>query len=292
MRPSVGALFLVVVAGCGGSKEPVPVAAMHCTGTGGPTIVLEAGLDQGEATWSAVRPDLVKLGRVCSYDRPGIGASPALPEKTVRSVTDEVESLDDALDAAHVEPPYVLVGHSWGGAIVQLYATKHSDDVAGIVLVDSSHADTIRNWLAALPPAPSDDVDPYAELRGLLTEMGKPTANHERVDQDRSMKALHKVDLPDVPLVVVTAAATLLSPAVSGAVGKKISDAWLDEQDELAGMSDDSVHAIARLSGHLIQNDQPELVVAAVRAAENAARNDERLPACRTIFRGLAARCL
>jgi pimeloyl-ACP methyl ester carboxylesterase len=292
VRPIVGALCVIVAAGCGSSKEPVPVADMHCAGNGAPTIVLESGLDQGEAAWSSLRPDLEKLGRVCSYDRPGIGASSALPEDTARTVSDEVASLDDALDAAHVEPPYVLVGHSWGGAIVQLYATKHGDDVAGIVLVDSSHADTIRDWLAALPPAPSDDVDPYSGVRGLLVDSGKPTANHERIDRDRSVKALHDVDLPEVPLVVLTAAATSLAPAVSGAVGKKISDVWLDEQNELAGMSDHSVHALARLSGHFMMNDQPDLVVAAIRAVENAARNGAELPACRALFRGLAARCL
>jgi pimeloyl-ACP methyl ester carboxylesterase len=265
---------------------------MHCTGTRGPAIVLESGLDQGEAGWARVRPELAKLGRVCSYDRPGIGASARLPEDAVRTVGDEAASLDAALEAAHVEPPYVLVGHSWGGAIVQLYATKHAGDVAGVVLVDSSHADTIADWLDALPPAPRDDLDPYRDIRRLLTDSGQPTTNFERVDREKSAKALHKVDLPDVPLVVLTAATSSLSLAVSGPVGNRIYDIWLREQDELARLSEDSVHAVARLSGHFVQNDQPELVVAAVRAVETAARSGSELPACGALFRGPGVRCV
>jgi pimeloyl-ACP methyl ester carboxylesterase len=207
-------------------------------------------------------------------------------------VSDQVTTLGDSLKAAGIDPPYVLVGHSWGGAIVQAFASKHADEVAGVVLIDSSHPDTIPDSLAVLPPAPTDADDPYAGTRQLLHGLDDPSTISEHVDLEASRKTLNKVDLHDIPLVVLSAGANELVATLPTALREKADGIWLDEQHALAGLSDDSVHAIARLSGHFIQNDQPELVLAAMRAVDRAARAHAKLQPCRAIFRGLAARCL
>lgn len=284
------ALAILLVAGCGGSKQSVPAPPMHCNGSGTPTVVLENGLGQSEDTWDRVRPNLAKLTRVCSYDRPGNGDTEPLPEGAVRTVRDQADTLDDALEAAKVEPPYVLVGHSWGGAIVQLYASQHRDDVAAVVLVDSSHADTLSDWIAALPPAPANDVDPLAQVRSLLEAAQQPDET-EHLDRKKSERQLHGVELGSTPLVVVTAATSDLAAALPPALAKKVDAIWRREQDELAALSDDSVHALAAHSGHFVQNDQPELVLAAVKAAVTAARSRELAP-CRSIFPARSSRCL
>jgi hypothetical protein len=152
--------------------------------------------------------------------------------------------------------------------------------------------DTILDTLAALPPAPADAADPYEGTRQLLHGLDEPSLIAEHVDIAGSRKTLDRVDLPDVPLVVLTAAANGLAGALPAALRRKTDAVWRDEQDELAGLSDDSVHAVARLSGHFIQREQPELVVAAIRAVERAARAHTQLAPCRAVFRGLAAGCL
>jgi pimeloyl-ACP methyl ester carboxylesterase len=290
VRWLIGAAVVLALAGCGGSK--VPPVPMHCTGSGMPTFVLEGGLGQTQETWDRIRSGFAQLGRVCTYDRPDLGSTPKLPPDAKRTVSDQASTLQDSLEAASIEPPYILVGHSWGGAIVQAYASKHSDDVAGVVLVDSSHPDTIPDTLAVLPPAPTDLDDPYAGTRQLLRGLDDPSVISEHVDLEGSRKTLHNADLHDIPLVVLTAGANEIASALPTALRHNANNICRDDQNELAGLSDDSVHAIARLSGHFIQNDQPDLVLAAIRGVERAARAHAKLAPCRAIFRGLAARCV
>src|SRR4051794_25873218 len=261
---------------------------MHCTGSGSPTFVLEGGLGQTQETWDRIGSGFRQLGRVCTYDRPDLGSTPKLPTDAKRTVSDQVSTLEGSLKAASIEPPYILVGHSWGGAIVQAYASKHADDVAGVVLVDSSHPDAIPAALSVIPPAPTDLDDPYAGTRQLLHGLDEPSTTAEHVDLEASRKTLHKADLHDIPLVVLNAATNELVAALPTPLRRRADGIWVDEQSELAALSDDSVHAIARLSGHFIQNDQPDLVLAAMRGVERAARAHGKLEPCRAIFRGLA----
>lgn len=110
---------------------------LYCTGSGAPTVVLEAGHGDGLTTWARVQPRVSKLTRVCSYDRAGFGFSDA-PEKpgTIQQAAIDLRAL---LTNAGIQPPFVLVGHSMGGMIVRLYAAEHPEDVAGLVLVDPTN---------------------------------------------------------------------------------------------------------------------------------------------------------
>jgi pimeloyl-ACP methyl ester carboxylesterase len=104
------------------------------SGHGSPTILLEAGLMSTVLSWSELQRDLAGSFRVVSYDRAGLGWSDLGPmPRTADRIVDELHAL---LARAAIAPPYVLVGHSFGGLTMPLFAARFPDEVAGMVLVD------------------------------------------------------------------------------------------------------------------------------------------------------------
>jgi len=114
---------------------------IHSTGNGGPTVILDAGLTGWSLDWSWVQPEVAKFTRVCSYDRAGYGWSDVGP--TPRDSRQIVRELHALLTNAGVPGPYVLVGHSFGGYNVRLFAHEYPGETAGIVLVDVPHEDAL-----------------------------------------------------------------------------------------------------------------------------------------------------
>jgi thioesterase domain-containing protein len=119
---------------------------LDCIGSGSPTIVLEAGFGGNTHDWDAVEPGLGETTRTCAYDRAGIGNSVA--GTGVRNAAEEIDDLAHLLTAAHIDPPYVLVGHSYGGLLVRLFAQAHAQETAGIVLVDSMGRNQTQRTMA------------------------------------------------------------------------------------------------------------------------------------------------
>src|SRR3954447_27034480 len=110
---------------------------LNCSGAskeGQPTVILELGLGDFSVEWSLVQPRIAATARVCSYDRAGDGWSDLGPyPRTLHQIVYELHTL---LERANVRPPLLLVGHSYGGWLVQLYASEYAPQVAGIVLVE------------------------------------------------------------------------------------------------------------------------------------------------------------
>jgi len=100
-----------------------------------PTVVMEAA--EFSLSWASVQPEVARFARVCVYDRAGLGWSEASPDPRIG--TNIVSELHSLLEQAGEKPPYLLVGHSKGGMYVRLFAQKYPHEVAGMVLVDSSH---------------------------------------------------------------------------------------------------------------------------------------------------------
>jgi pimeloyl-ACP methyl ester carboxylesterase len=112
---------------------------LHCTGTGSPTVLLEAGAGDFSVVWSLVQPKVAATTRVCSYDRGGYAWSdPGVEPRTYAQLATE---LHRALERTHVGPPYVLVGQSYGGLVVRGFAARYRAEVVGLVLVDAVHED-------------------------------------------------------------------------------------------------------------------------------------------------------
>ena len=134
---------------------------IYCTGSGSPTVVFDSGLGDGAKAWGLVQPVIASKTRACSYDRAGLGFSDPSP----RAGTSEniVSDLHQLLKAAGIEPPYVLVGHSFGGMNVKLYAATYPREVSGMVLVDPSHED-LGKALWELDPDYEAKYLPYMKI--------------------------------------------------------------------------------------------------------------------------------
>jgi len=141
-----GALYQVISTKIDAKKYP-PIGKLvdvggynvhlHTTGSGGPTVVLDAGMGCNVLGWSLVQPEITKFTRVVSFDRPGNGWSDESPlERTSQNIVTE---LHVALHKAGIQGPYILVGHSFGGLNACLFARLYPNEVAGVILVDSSH---------------------------------------------------------------------------------------------------------------------------------------------------------
>jgi len=137
---------------------------LHCTGSGGPTVVLEAGGGEMSSNFGWIAPAVARDTRVCVYDRAGRGWSE--PADTVQDATHIVTDLHTLLHNGHVPGPYVLAGHSFGGLYALTFAARYPDEVAGMVLIDS----TSPNWNAQPAAASSSGRDSY-DLMGRLSAL-------------------------------------------------------------------------------------------------------------------------
>ena len=115
---------------------------LHCAGSGSPAVIFDAALGASSLSWSLVHPRVAAITTACAYDRGGFGWSDAGPlPRTVGRLADELRHL---LDAAGIRPPYVLVGHSFGGLVARVFASRYAEKVGGMVLVDPAHPE---EWL-------------------------------------------------------------------------------------------------------------------------------------------------
>jgi pimeloyl-ACP methyl ester carboxylesterase len=131
-----------------GPEFPKVTLNLDCSGSGGgPTVILDSGLGVPAVGWKFVQSEVAKFAHVCSYDRAGYGWSSAGP--VPRTSLQIVKELHALLTAANEKPPYLLVGHSFGGYNVRVFAGQYPAEVAGMVLVDASHEDQLQR----MPPA-------------------------------------------------------------------------------------------------------------------------------------------
>jgi len=123
---------------------------IYCLGEGSPTVILDSGMGDSTVSWALVQPMIASKTRVCAYDRAGLGFSDgSMRASTASHSADDLHAL---LKAAHIAPPYVLVGHSAAGMYVRVFADHYRDEVVGIVSVEGSHEDqSVRGWAIGAP---------------------------------------------------------------------------------------------------------------------------------------------
>jgi pimeloyl-ACP methyl ester carboxylesterase len=263
---------------------------LNVVGQGSPLVVLDSGLGGSSLDWSLVQPEIAKLTRVCSYDRAGYGWSdPGPAPRTSRRIVDELHL---ALANAGLAPPYILVGHSFGGFNVRFFAGHYPEEVAGLVLVDSSHPQqfrrlparfrqtyTVQMWLSRVAPLlarlgvlralrfPVASPGLRGEVRQVASALGFQSKAYVAAVGEMTAFAMSAVQvrsappLPDVPLTVLSRGFPGL---VWGAPAKRFAEIWQALQADLATLTPRGEHIVAERSGHSIQLDEPQLVIEAI----------------------------
>lgn len=235
--------------------------AAFVEGSGDIAVVLETGLGAPSESWQAVQSALAPHTSVWRYDRAGRGrSSRAETPRTADRLVSDLHAVVTASSATRV----VLVGNSLGGMIVRLYAHAHRDRVAGLVLVDGSHQDQFDRIGPLLPPASSLPVDAQGFHRFWAGGGWRdPAQNDEAVDFLDMKRALDEMrSLGDLPLVVLVAGGFLqMAPPP---LNRALQDEWVAMQSELAGLSAVGRLTVVEGSGHFMQQDRPDVVVAAV----------------------------
>ncbi len=121
---------------------------IQCSGAGSPAVILEAGIGSNSLQWSLVQKEVAAFARVCSYDRAGTGWSERRPGvRDAARISGELEAL---LAVAGERPPYLLVGHSLGGILARVFASRRPQDIAGLVLIDPSPTELKQGWASQL----------------------------------------------------------------------------------------------------------------------------------------------
>ncbi|MGP1673971.1 MAG: alpha/beta fold hydrolase [Candidatus Limnocylindrales bacterium] len=224
---------------------------IECTGSGGPAVILQAGLGASSSSWAGIAPAVAAKTTVCTYDRAGHGRSDEAsgPQDGIALATD----LHTLLERAGVAGPYLIVGHSSGGPYVRVFAAEYPDEIAGMVLLDAQPADAF----SALPDYPGfyatyrtvATLSPSLARIGLLGPLLGLSADESKVAAARGARdevlALPTVlqqssaltSLGDRPLIVVTAAA-------------EPDPGWVAAQDALPRLSSASIHRVLAAATH------------------------------------------
>lgn len=300
------------------ASHPVPGAfltvaghRMHlfCSGTGLPTVVLEAGLGDDWIYWQKVQPEIAKTTRICSYDRAGLGWSePQSPPQNAETISSRLHAL---LQAAHEHGPYILVGASAGGFYVRQYFSKFPEDVAGVVLVDSSvpeqltvfpgrmdtaanrkkrHHDASWQWVreftgyARLTGHCKGDVEKglesYAPL--VAAETCRPSFTTAWLPEydafwASAAEASRAHCCGDAPLLIISQDP---DRPKNGWDAQSIAQQpmWSQLQDNLKRLSPHSRRIIAGLSGHHVMIDRPDVVISGIQQVVTDVRQHQPDP--------------
>lgn len=211
-------------------------------GEGSPTVVLEAGGGCSSDEWTAIQHRVAKVTSTISYDRAGEGRSdPGKPWDVVRWVTD----LNQLLGTTHVQPPYILVGHSIGCLVLRMFATYYPDRIAGAVLIDGQ---------------PEQLYDRMPEL-ATIARAANPDGTFDRIlDACEWVKA--NVTALTCPTTVITHSRTDMiatNASITQHDVERFEHTWRSLQHEVTKHAKHARIVVAD-SGHMIPVETPDLV--------------------------------
>jgi pimeloyl-ACP methyl ester carboxylesterase len=227
---------------------------MLVTGGGDVTVVFENGAGAPLEMWGKVQPEVSKFARTVSYDRAGFGLSDDSPlPRDGRHIAGDLRR---ALLSAGITPPYILVGASFGGPYIRVFAGLYPDDVAAMVLVD-----------------PTNDNQRFDDVGGVRAlESWSDTLDQARASRVPS----------DVPVSLIDAVSPLEVPFATQAIrALRMKNRPEIEADSLEYRRWLSTFAGGRLvvtnrSGHNVAIEQPDLVVATIRQAVDEVKSRSR----------------
>ena len=242
---------------------------VDCLGENKPTILVDVGIAESSASWYKIAKELSKNTRICLYDRAGYGWSDSgRGERTTATIVHELKLL---VKRAEIPGPYIIVGHSFGGFTARYFAAKFPENVAGLVLVDSSHPEQIYR-LSALdnqgkkPLITGRDANAPADFSEFerkwyfLNSSRKATFAQMaelKYFKQSAYQVKHSGPLKDIPIAVLSRGISQL-PELNGV---SLENEWLDMQKDLLNLSKNSWHSIIVNSGHNIHEEAPAKII-------------------------------
>jgi pimeloyl-ACP methyl ester carboxylesterase len=215
---------------------------LQSMGQGGPPIILDApGPGVDSSPWAEIQPQLAQTTRTCRYDRAGTGKSTGTELSTL-AIPPRAQDLEKLLEAASIEPPYIMAGYSFGGAIVLRYALRHLDRMAGLVLVESATESILARF--------ANEKEPIAPDTGQSPLLG------------------------DLPLVVLTIdTQEYVLPPLPNIASEDAMKIWLDTQAELVTLSTRGKQVFVKNANHYgILDSHAENVISAITTVVDAVR--------------------
>jgi pimeloyl-ACP methyl ester carboxylesterase len=261
---------------------------LWCKGIGTPTVVLDAGLGGTSFVWNHVLDGVATFTQACAYDRAGQGYSDESPNpQTSLQIATDLHLL---LQRANNREPLVLVGSSFGGFNVRIFAAESSRQTVGMVLVDAPYEDDGGNgalpWFAAMIPAAGTlgvmrlagvtlGADPETEPED-VREYQRATSF--RASRYRSMYSEASRLAESSAQVRERRQRPLSMPLMVLSRGRNQNPRSLESQKKQAALSPRGCQLTVEGAGHIIQRDKPEAVIAAIRATIEASRRPQGTP--------------
>lgn len=274
--------------------------AITCVGEGSPTILLDSGLGMPMAVWSKVQPELGKIGRTCAYNRAGYAGSD--PGSLPRDAAHVVDDMKMMTTAAGLPGPYLLVGQSLGTHHARLFASRYPGAVAGLVLIDpileredllraaspveakvwDDLAEKMQRCVAARARGETwSEADAAFKICGPAPKLPSPAAEIAMAQATSSEYANRNIsgrqvrdDLKTpmrVPMIVLTADGDTRHPDAPVADRAAVQAVHVEQQRLMAATSMRGEQRTVKNGTHLMQWDNPEAVIAAVREVAAAA---------------------
>jgi len=265
-------------------------------GSGGPTVVFISGYRASGMYWTddllqparprtMVMPAVAGFTHTMTYDRPGtyapIGDEDVITSRSdaiaqPRTATEVVTELHDVLQAAAVPGPYVLAGHSLGGFFARLFASTYPDDVVGMVLVDA-YSERLE---ALMPPDRYEALKQFNQSGGTDTVIPIPGYGDVETlpwggDNEVMSVAAAASPLRPMPLAVLAHGLPFPVPESSGFTSDELEGYLRAANEDLATLVPNARFIVAADSGHDIHQDQPQLVIEAVRQVVTGVREPE-----------------
>lgn len=225
----------------------------HMIGNEKPAIVLINGGSGPIEGWMKIIPEISESSTVFSYNRLGVGGS----DKPIESQDGRtiVNTLREALKIVGLVAPYVLVGHSLGGLYANLFARLYPNDVAGMVLLESSHPKDL-----ALNQSQGKTVKTMNKMLSMFDSFSSHKTYNEVNFVEETVNQIHQEDtFPDIPVYVITGGKE--NRMIPSDVRKK----RLEHQLEYLSLSSNSKHIVAEKSGHFPQLTDPQMVIETIK---------------------------
>lgn len=247
---------------------------VNIAGAGSPTVIFESGSGAYSNHWNLVQPEISKITRTFSYDRAGLGKSDKRT-LTKTSCLNQVQELHTLLKNTHVKGPYILVANSYGAFLVKLFANTYPKEVAGVVFVDGTDEKYSEFLAKNLTPAQLDVFKRYPDPDGTFDE---------HLLGAQQIKVAGKLDaLRKKPVIVLTADINVTLKQYANTPMVIAFPHWMEWQQDLVALSDKGKQYVIKGSGHVIQQNKPQVVINAIKKMLTYDLKNRPIPSCKTI---------